>query len=464
MRTTKYLAITIVAALIVGAAYVTLFKGAATDTITATFADASPLEVGNEVRVDGVQVGTIKSIRLRGGLAEVQMAIEKSAMPLHEDAKLTIQPINVLGENYVAINPGSPSAPFMSGRSIPLAQTSSAVQLQDVLNTFNDPTSTGLAALVTTLGAGIRDNGGQNVADAIKALAPTMNDLNGVGQILRSQNTILSDLIDRAAPVAKAVSGTNGTQLDNLVTQVRGTLQAIGDNQQAIEDTIQQLPEAISEARTTLSNLTAVSSSITPTLVKARPLTSQLSAISDEIVNFSTYANPAFNGFGPLFQQADKLLHEAAPVAAALKTAGPHLSATTSRTVPVAKTLLHDHLTDLMSFVTKWALSTNSRDGASHYFRGVVYITPKDLLTLAGGPVPSGTLGGAGSQGLSGLVGGLSGSLTKPLNGLTQGLVGGLLGGLSKSTTKSGSSTSGGATGLTPNQEQSLLGQLLGGL
>lgn len=463
MRTTKYLAFTIVAALILGVAYVTLFKGASTETLTATFADASPLEPGNEVRVDGVQVGTIKSISLRDGLAEVELAVEKSALPLHNDAKLTIQPINVLGENYVSINPGSPSAPFMTTDTIPLAQTSSAVQLQDVLNTFNDPTSTGLAAMVTTLGAGMQD-GGQNVADAIKALAPTMNDLNGVGQILKSQNAILSDLVDRAAPVAQAVAGKNGVQLDNLVSQVRGTLQAIGDNQQAIEQTIQQLPSAITEARATLSNLTSVSSTITPTLVRARPLTSQLSTISDEIVNFSKYANPAFNGFGPLFQQADKLLKEAGPVAAALKNGGPHLSATTSRTVPVAKILLHDHLTDLMSFVTKWALSTNSRDGASHYFRGVVYVTPKDLLTLAGGPLPAGALGGKNGTGLSGLISGLTGAGTKPLNGLTQGLVGGLLGGLTKSSTKSGSSTKNGATGLTPKQENSLLGQLLGGI
>lgn len=460
MRTTKYLAITVVAALVVGAVYVTLFKGAPTETLTATFADASPLEVGNEVRVDGVQAGSIQSISLKNGVAQVRLSMEKSALPLHDDAKLTIQPINVLGENYVSINPGSASAPFMTGTSIPLSQTSSAVQLQDLLNTFNDPTSTGLAAMITTLGQGTQD-GGQNVADAIKALAPTMSDLNGVGQILKSQNTILSDLVDRAAPVAKSVAGQNGAALDNLVTQVRGTLQAIGDNQAAIEETVQQLPSAIREAQTTLNNLTSVSSSITPTLRRARPLTSQLSTISDEIVNFSKYANPAFNGFGPLFQQADKLLKEAAPVAAALKTAGPHLRVTTSRTVPVATTLLHEHLTDLMSFVTKWALSTNSRDGASHYFRGVVYVTPKDLLTLANGALPSGSTSGGktASKGVGSLVGGLTGGLSSTLSGATKGL----LGGLTRSLTKS-STTSSGATGLTPTQEQSLLGQLLGGL
>lgn len=445
-------------ALVIGGGWVLVGRDSSDEILTATFADASPLEAGNEVRVDGVRVGSVESITLDGKVAKVALKIQKSALPLHRDTKLTIRPINVLGENYVAVDPGTDSAPFLTARAIPIAQTSSAVQLQDVLDTFNSPTSTALAALVTTLGEGTRD-GGTNVAAAIKALAPTMNDLNGLGEILRQQNDVLDQLVERADPVARSVAGRNGKELDQLVGQVRSTLQALGDNQRAIEDTVAQLPATLAEARRTLNNLSSVSNSVTPTLERARPLTSKLSTISDEIVNFSKYADPAFNGFGPLFEQADRLLKEAAPVARTLRTAGPHLKRTAAQTRPVGRILLDEHLKDLMSFVTKWALSTNSRDGASHYFRGVVYVTPKDLLTLAGGPLPSGTLGGksptAGGKGLGalgGTIGGLAGNLT--------GLLGGVLGG--SKTPKSGTS-SGGATGLSSSQEQNLLTQLLGG-
>jgi phospholipid/cholesterol/gamma-HCH transport system substrate-binding protein len=462
MSMKKTIGTALAATLLIGGGYVFLQGNSSTETLTATFADASPLEVGNEVRVDGVRVGAIKSISLDGKVAQVALSLEKSALPLHQDARLTIRPINVLGENYVAIDPGSASSPYMAGSAIPLNQTSSSVQLQDVLDTFNNPTSTALASMITTLGEGTRD-GGANVADAIKALAPTMNDLNGLGQILREQNQVLNDLVDRADPVARSVAGDNGKQLDNLVTQVRETLQALGDNQQAIEDTVAQLPATLAEARTTLDNLTAVSSSVTPTLKRARPLTSQLSTISGEITNFSKYADPAFNGFGPLFAEANKLLRQAAPVATALRVAGPHLQRTAAQTRPVGKILLHDHLSDLMSFVTKWALSTNSRDGASHYFRGVVYVTPKDLLTLLGGPLPKGTLGGTSKgKGIGEVVGGLA-SPVSGLIGKLNGLLGGVLGGASQNKTSAAPGTDG-ATGLTQNQEQGLLGQLLGGL
>src|SRR3546814_3828822 len=44
-------------------------------------------------------------------------------------------------------------------------------------------------------------------------------------------------------------------------------------------------------------------------------------------------------------------------------------------------------LSDLMAFVRKWALSTNSRDNISHYFRGLFHVTPKALNMLLGAPV-----------------------------------------------------------------------------
>ena len=36
-----------------------------------------------------------------------------------------------------------------------------------------------------------------------------------------------------------------------------------------------------------------------------------------------------------------------------------------------------------MDFVRKWALSTNGKDSLSHYFRGVVYLTPTALNSIA---------------------------------------------------------------------------------
>ncbi|GAB4009125.1 MlaD family protein [Nocardioides ultimimeridianus] len=432
-------------------------------TLTAYFQDASPLERGSEVRIDGVKVGKVDSIDLDGKVAKVAMTVQKQVLPLHQGARLEIKPINVLGENYVSIVDGKPTAPYDASAEIPVDRTSSVVNLQDVLNTFDDPTSTGLAALVAALGDGVAGNG-TKAAQAIRALAPTMSDLTGLGRIIRQQNGVLSSLIDKAAPVSAALTRNNGRDLDVLIANAKATLSALGDNQTAIEQTIKQLPTTLIEARRTLDDLGKVSDSIAPTLRDARPVTSHLSTISDEITNFSTYAAPAFRNFATLLVHADGLIKAARPIAADLRKHGTNLRNTAHRTVPVGNQLLDVHLQDLMDFVTKWALSTNSRDAISHYFRGVVFVTPQALNTLAGNKVLP---GGLSQPSLGGVTGGLTNGLQGTVQGLTgalggtkgnplTGLLGSLLGGNKRTSSRS-------ATGLSSTQEHALLDQLIGG-
>lgn len=411
------------------------------------FKDASPLEVGNEVRTSGVQVGKVKSIKLEKGVARVTLDLDEDVLPVHQDAKLLIQPINVLGENYVSIEPGKQSSPYLTSNTVPLKQTDSTVTLQDVLDTLDDPTSTALAALVSTLGEGTMNGGGQKMADALKALAPLMENLDQVGAILESQNKVLTDLIAKADPVAASLTGENGKQLDLLISRARETLDALADEQAALESTIAELPATLEEAQRTLTSLRTVSETVTPTLKKARPVTRDLAEIADEINRFSPYADPAFNAFGPLFAELDALLTKIKPITEDLRASGNNLRTTASELRPVGDELLDEHLGDLMSFVTKWALSTNSRDGLSHYFRGLVHVTPEALNSLVGAEVlPNiGTVGGQGPPAGEGdEAGGGLPDLTGPLTG---------------GATDDPNS----ATGLSSSQEQNLLDQLIGG-
>ncbi|MGH3999998.1 MAG: MlaD family protein [Pseudonocardiaceae bacterium] len=418
------------------------------------FKDASPLEVGNEVRTSGVKVGKVKSIKLDDGAARVVFDIDENVLPLHRDAKLLIQPINVLGENYVSVEPGKESTPFLTSNTVPLAQTDSSVKLQDVLDTLDDPTSTALAALVSTLGEGTMNGGGKKMADALKALAPLMKNLDEVGAILESQNKVLTDLVAKADPVAASLTGENGKQLDLLISRARETLDALGDEQAALEATVAELPATLKEAQRTLTSLETVSATVTPTLKKARPVTRDLAEIADEINRFSPYADPAFNAFGPLFEELDALLKKVKPVTEDLLASGNNLRSTASDLRPVGDELLDEHLGDLMSFVTKWAMSTNSRDGLSHYFRGLVHVTPEALNSLVGSELlPNvGTVGKQGND--PSREGGDSG-----LPDLTGPLVGGVTGGKGDSPSKDPNS----ATGLSSSQEQNLLDQLIGG-
>lgn len=439
--------------------------------VVGLFQDASPLEVGSEVRSSGVKVGEVRAIELEGKHARVVLDVNEEVLPLHSDARMAIRPINLLGENFVEVSPGSPEKPVLTG-PVPQEQTSTIVTLQAVLDTFDDPTSAGLAALVSELGTGLAGHGDE-LAATLKALAPAMQDIDTLGDLLRQQNAALNQLVEVADPVARAVSGPEGRRLDALVSNARTTLDALAAERAGVEQTVQELPSTLAEARRTLDALDTVASSVAPTLRKARPVTSDLEQISRELVTFSEYATPAFASFDKVFAHADRLLAQAAPAVRQLRHAGPSLERAVRNARPIADQLVDQHLGDLMAFVRKWALSTNSRDNISHYFRGVVHITPGALNAMLGVKAVPEVLqpGGDGTGDSTGILPDLPGLGIAPLDealtgekGLLSGLGGLLGGGLTGSrSSRATEQDANSATGLTSQQEHQLLTQLLGG-
>ncbi|HEY0398100.1 MAG TPA: MCE family protein, partial [Acidimicrobiia bacterium] len=70
-------------------------------TVKAVFADAGAILPGNDVKVDGVQAGLVKKVRLVGGKAELTLAVGGAFTPLHTDASAAIRPVSLLGERFV---------------------------------------------------------------------------------------------------------------------------------------------------------------------------------------------------------------------------------------------------------------------------------------------------------------------------------------------------------------------------
>jgi phospholipid/cholesterol/gamma-HCH transport system substrate-binding protein len=429
-----------VVAALVAAGFAVTNSGTKDVPVTVLFADASPLIPGNVVRMDGIEVGQIKSIGLQNGQAAVRMRLKPSVLPLHTDASAKIRPVTLLGERFIDLNRGSASAPAMSEpRVISARRTSSAVDLDQVLDSLDDPTSTALAALVTTLGEGANGQGG-DIDQAIRALAPAMQDTQQLGTVLDQQNAVLAQLVDRATPVAQAVAGKNGQNLDQLVDSGKQALAAVAAQRKAMNDALDRLPETLRKAQRVLSQVAGVAEAGTPTLQAVRPVTDDLPQITEELNAFADSADPALTSLPPVLNRAKALLDQAAPVVRDLRpgaAALPGASASAHRLVGD----LTPALSTALDFVKYWAMSTNGRDALSNYFRAFVVTTPKSLLQIPGVGVPTGTQKPAGQK----VAGGKG-----PIAGLPP---------LTGSAGTDGSS----ATGLDQGQENSLLNQLLGG-
>lgn len=449
------------------------------DTVemTAVFANAAELVKGGDVRSSGVAVGKIESISLKDNLAQVKFRVNKEVLPIHQDAKADDTTKDVLGERYLSLDTGSPSSPVMAEPLvIGPANTTRAVELQEVLNVVNKPTGTALAGLVTTLGEGVGGNGKQ-VAATIAAVQPAMTHTDELVRILTEQNKLLTSLVDKAQPVAQAAATDQGQQLDKLVGSTTKTLSVVAKNRAATRDTLQRLPDTLASAQARLAQVAGVADPATQTLKSLRPVTNDLSDISGELRRFSDAADPALGSLPPVLKKGDEMLKDLGPVVRALKPAGPGLRDVASSLEALSREgPLHHRLVDLLEFAKGWALATKDYDAISHYFKAVTPYSGRPASQLALGPVPGAPsrpevadlpmVPGPGTLQLPGNPGGNEQPPSKA-NGEDVGAARQRDDKPRDDKPRDGKPRDGkprdGATGLTPEQENNMVGQMLGG-
>lgn len=453
-RSGLFKAVSAVVAILVVVAGVAYFSNSGdhkTIPVVAEFKDAFPMQPGNVVKIAGVQVGTISAITLDHGLARVSMDVDPEVLPLHTDAKATITTESLLGERYVALDRGTPSAPLLGDPAvIRTPQTNRDVDLQEVLNAADTPTSVALAGLISTTGSGLRGNGGKAAA-AISALQPALHQTDQLVGILNQQNAQLNHLVDDAAPVADAFAADQGRRLDSMVGSTTETLSVVAARQQALRDTLQQLPSSLASARRTLAQLAGTADPAANTLADIRPTTDNLKDISGELRDFADAADPALGSLPPVLDRAKDLFDQARPVAEQLRESGGNLRGTADGLHGLLGNFLDLRFTDLMEVLKGWSLATADYDSISHYFKAEVVTDPKSDGELVASPIPG--------MSSSPIPGGLPAPapLEPRLDQLGKPIT------PPHSTERPKQGPNAGATGLTPNQEDSMMGQLLGG-
>ncbi len=128
--------------------------------LNAVFETANNLKSGSPVRIAGVTVGEVVKIsRYReSDAALVQMELEDTGLPIHEDATAKIRPrIFLEGNFFVDVKPGSPSAPKLEDDDTPLAmtRTSAPVQLDQILTSLQSDPREDLQHLLVNYGSAL---------------------------------------------------------------------------------------------------------------------------------------------------------------------------------------------------------------------------------------------------------------------------------------------------------------------
>jgi phospholipid/cholesterol/gamma-HCH transport system substrate-binding protein len=292
------LAAGIIAALVIVAVVYLVFGGptpwaGSPFVLKAVFTTETELHIPSPVRIAGVDVGQVTSVKSLGNGTEdavITMQIDSNGLPLHSDATAQILTrIFLEGNFYVDLHPGSPNAPTLaSGATLPAANTAGPVQLDRVLSALNSSARANLQTLVQGFGASLNQpptaaqdaaenqdssvrglTGAQALNQSLKYSAGAFEASAIVNQaLLGSQPHDLSNAVVGNEEVFRALASRQ-TQLASLVTTFDATMSALASRQQDLSNSIATLPPLL---RTTNTALTSLNASFGPTQTFAKTI------------------------------------------------------------------------------------------------------------------------------------------------------------------------------------------------
>jgi phospholipid/cholesterol/gamma-HCH transport system substrate-binding protein len=246
-------------------------------TVNAVVKNSNLLLPGSPVRIAGVTVGKVSKVgRYRDtSMGEIAMHIDKVGLPIHKDATLKIRPRLFLeGNFYVDLQPGTPSGPVIDdGDLIPVTQTSTPVQIDQVLTALQSDTRGNLQQTLQGLGTAFGSTpSAADDADQVpsvrgltggqalnKALTTSPKALTGATKVttglLGTEPHDLSRTIDG---VGRAAAGLDAYESDlaPLVTHLNATMANFADHAAEISTAVDELGPTVQAADGAFAHLT----------------------------------------------------------------------------------------------------------------------------------------------------------------------------------------------------------------
>jgi phospholipid/cholesterol/gamma-HCH transport system substrate-binding protein len=228
--------------------------------IKAAFESSNNIRPGSPVRIAGVEIGKVTKIERANAGGEgaiLTLRINKQGRPVHSDATAKIRPrIFLEGNFFVDMTAGSPSAPEMKdGQTIPVQQTATPVQLDQVVTALQSDTREDLKILLREYGKALEGDGAKGFNRSIPYWEPAYRDGSVVADAMRGETGHdLSGYIKNAGATAAALD-RNRNQLKSLVTDFNTTAAAFAREDTNLNTAVGELPKTLRASYTALGAL-----------------------------------------------------------------------------------------------------------------------------------------------------------------------------------------------------------------
>ena len=226
--------------------------------VKAVFDDVAGLDDESSVRIAGVRKGHVTDIKVRpDGRAEVTMKVDDD-VPLHGNAAAKVANLGLLGEKYIELDPGTPTAPTLPEGPVALRGTQPA-SFDDITDQIS-AIATDVKAITTSLRSVLGGPEGQarieqivgNVQDITREMrALIAANRTNVDATIANTRAITEQLRVEIPRLARSI--------DQVADQIGGT---VGENRTEVRDVVKNLRGLSSDLRVTADNLNSITGQV----------------------------------------------------------------------------------------------------------------------------------------------------------------------------------------------------------
>ncbi|MGY2873208.1 phospholipid/cholesterol/gamma-HCH transport system substrate-binding protein [Marmoricola sp. URHA0025 HA25] len=242
----------------------------------AIFSDVTGVLKGDDIRVAGVKVGSVKKVEIVDRTRARVTFTVRNATEVTRSSTATIRYRNLVGQRYIAITQGvGDTSRLPSDSTIPLSRTQPALDLTTLFNGFKPLfaalTPTDVNKLSYELIQVFQGEGGN--------LEGLLRSTGSVTQTLADRDQLIGDVITNLNVVLKTV-GDRDQQLSSLIIQLRDFMSGLNQDKDAI---LNSLDSVSALTRQTADLTTGIRPGLVSSIKELRQVATNLNQGRDEI-------------------------------------------------------------------------------------------------------------------------------------------------------------------------------------
>ncbi len=245
--------------------------------------NAFGLVEGSEVKVAGVNAGTVEALEVspdKTALVEVKLTGPLAVLGV--DTQCSSEPQSLIAEYFLDCQPAGEPA---EDDSILRKKVQQTVQTDLVQNTLREPFKDRLALLINEFGTALAGNP-ENLNEAIRLGAPALDDLHAALRLLARQNTVIRDLnVDSDEIIGKLADRRE--DVSAFITNAGAAAEASAERSDDLSANFDKLDDFLAELEPTMVELGNVARESTPLLSDLRGAAPQLNELAVSLPPFN---------------------------------------------------------------------------------------------------------------------------------------------------------------------------------